>query len=106
MRGRTFVGTVVDARMQQTATVTWESIKYHQKYERYSKEISSVKVHNPENINAKPGDIVRIRECRPLSKTKHFVIVEKIGSEHLFAETESKKLEAKKPLKKKVEVKE
>ncbi|TAL57864.1 MAG: 30S ribosomal protein S17, partial [Nanoarchaeota archaeon] len=32
--------------------------------------------------SAKEGDKVRVTECRPLSKTKNFVIVEKLGGEN------------------------
>jgi small subunit ribosomal protein S17 len=35
-----------------------------------------VKAHNPESIDAKEGDTVRIAETRPLSKTKNFVVIE------------------------------
>lgn len=83
-RGRTFIGTVVDAKMQKTATVEWERRAYVQKYERYEKRRTRVKAHNPENIDAKKGDIVKIMECRPLSKTKKFTIIEKVGHERLF----------------------
>ena len=40
------------------------------------KKRSKLHAHNPPCIDAKPGDIVTIAECRPISKTKSFVIVE------------------------------
>jgi len=40
------------------------------------KKRSRVAAHNPVCINAKIGDKVRIAECRPISKTKAFVIIE------------------------------
>lgn len=83
-RGRTFTGIVLDAKMQNTATVEWERRMYVQKYERYEKRRTRVKAHNPENIDAKQGDIVKIMECRPISKTKNFIIIEKMGREKLF----------------------
>ena len=83
-RGRTFTGVVVDAKMQSTATVEWPRRKYVSKYERYMTSRTRVKAHNPQNIDAKKGDIVKLIECRPISKTKHFVIVEKVGREKLF----------------------
>ncbi len=85
-RGRTFVATVLSARAQNTAIVEWERSYYVPKYERYERRRTKINVHNPECINAKPGDIVRISECRPISKTKHFVITEKLGAERLFEE--------------------
>jgi len=86
LRGRSFVGTVISARMQKTVTVEWGRRHLIKKYERYEKRRSRVKVHNPENINAKEGDVVRIMECRPISKTKNFVIVEVLGKEKGFRE--------------------
>ena len=77
-RGRTFTGVVLKARMQSTATVEWARRKYSTKYERYERGRTRVKAHNPPEINAQEGDIVKIVECRPISKTKHFVVVEKL----------------------------
>ena len=71
-RGRTFVGTVVSAKMNKTATVSWEWKKEIPKYERLEKSKTKVAAHN--EINAKKGDIVEIQECRPLSKSKKFII--------------------------------
>ena len=101
LRGRTFVGTVISARMQKTVTVGWERKHFLKKYERYEKRKSKVKAHNPESVNAKDGDVVKIMECRPISKTKNFIVVEILGKERGFkermdAEEESK---ARKPVK-------
>ncbi|MBW2973262.1 30S ribosomal protein S17 [Candidatus Woesearchaeota archaeon] len=102
LRGRTFKGVVIADGMQKTVTVEWERRKNVRKYERYEKKRARVKAHNPENVNAKKGDIVEIKECRPLSKTKHFVVAKKIGEERLFAERE-KSLEESKVKQKKAE---
>lgn len=83
-RGRAFTGVVVDAKMQSTATVEWPRRKYVRKYERYLTSRTRVKAHNPAEIDAKKGDIVKLVECRPISKTKHFIIIEKVGREKLF----------------------
>jgi len=82
--GRLFVGRVIEAKAQRTATIEWERRKYVQKYERYEKRRTQVKAHNPPCIDAKKGERVRILECRPLSKTKHFVIMEKLGTDIAF----------------------
>ena len=102
LRGRTFRGVVINDIMQKTVTVEWERRKRNKKYERYEKKRTRVKAHNPENINAKKGDLVEIQECRPLSKTKSFVVVKKLGEERLFAERE-KSLEESKVKQKKAE---
>ena len=75
-RGRIFVGTVTGTKMHKTATVEWARRNYLQKYERYEKRITRLKVHNPPCINAKVDDHVKIMESRPISKTKNFVIIE------------------------------
>ena len=81
-RGRTFTGIVVEAKMQNTAIVEWPRRKYVTKFERYEKLRTRIKAHNA--IDAKKGDLVKVCECRPISKTKHFTITEKIGHEKLF----------------------
>lgn len=84
VRGRQFNGTVVSTKMRKTAVVEFERLHFLKKYERYEKRRTRLKAHNPECISAKDGDIVRITECRPLSKTKNFVIVQKAGTEKGF----------------------
>jgi small subunit ribosomal protein S17 len=79
LRGRTHVGTVRSSKAHRTATVEWPGIRFIQKYERYQKRRTKIKVHNPDCIGAEKGDFVKIAECRPLSKTKNFIIIEKFG---------------------------
>ena len=76
-RGRTFTGIVVSAKTHKTVTVEWERRRPIPKYEKYEKRKTKVKAHNPENISAEEGDLVVIKECRPISKTKSFIIIEK-----------------------------
>lgn len=83
-RGRTFTGVVVETKMQLTATIEWPRRRYVTKFERYATAKTRIKAHNPTTINAKAGDVVKIMECRPISKTKHFIIIEKVGRERLF----------------------
>ena len=79
VRGRTFTGLVVSDKMTRTVIVAWTRRLHVPKYERYEKKRSKLSAHNPECINAKKGDVVGIAETRPLSKTKHFVVVEVLG---------------------------
>ena len=81
VHGRILTGIVTSDKMSKTVIVAWARRVYVPKYERYEKRRSSVKVHNPSCINAKKGDLVRIFESRPLSKTKHFVVVEILGTQ-------------------------
>jgi small subunit ribosomal protein S17 len=93
--GRAFTATVQSSKAPRTAIVEWERRYHLPKYERYERRRTKINVHNPECINAKSGDIVRIIECRPISKTKHFVITQKLGAERLFAEKAALMEEAK-----------
>ena len=86
VRGRQFTATVISTKMRKTSVVEFDRLNFLPKYERYEKRRTRLKVHNPECINAKDGDIVNIVECRPLSKTKNFVVVENYGREKGFAE--------------------
>ena len=78
VHGRMFTGNVVSDKMSKSVSVVWGSTIYVPKYERYEKKRSKVKAHNPECLNVKSGDKVRIMQCRPISKTKHFVVIEKV----------------------------
>ncbi|MBI2654674.1 30S ribosomal protein S17 [Candidatus Woesearchaeota archaeon] len=86
VRGRQFIGTVVSTKMRKTAVVEFERLYFLKKYGRYEKRRTKLKVHNPECIDAKDGDIVNVVECRPLSKTKNFVAVQNLGAEKGFKE--------------------
>lgn len=71
---KTLRGTVVSDKMQDTAVVAVNRYVKHPKYKKYMKITKKYHAHNPEN-RAKEGEVVTIRSCRPLSKTKHFEIV-------------------------------
>ena len=92
---RTFVGTVISDAMQKTVTVQWDRKKFLKKYQRYEKRRSKVKAHNPPEVHAQKGDIVKIMETRPLSKTKNFVVIEVMGQEKGFASRMEAEEEAK-----------
>ena len=79
VRGNEFVGKVVSAKAPKTVTVMREIVVYNSKFERYKKVRSKVHAHNPEWINAKENDIVKIGETRKISKTKAFIVTEIVG---------------------------
>lgn len=77
VRGQIIEGEVVSDRAPKTVVVLRSYLKKIAKYERYEKRRSKIHAHNPPCINAKVGDVVKVAECRPLSKTKSFVVIEK-----------------------------
>ena len=77
VRGRVFEGVVVSRKMADTVVVRKEYLYYVKKYMRYERRGKHLHAHNPPCISASEGDKVRIAECRPLSKTVSFVVVEK-----------------------------
>ena len=81
VHGKVFVGTVIKAKFPRSPLVEWVARRYIPKYERYEKTRTRVHVHNPACINAAVGNKVKIAECRPLSKTKNFVVVELVGED-------------------------
>lgn len=102
LRGRDFTGIVIAVDVHRTATVEWTRIVKITKYERYAKKRTKVRVHNPPCIDAKEGDKVRVMECKPLSKTKKFVIIENLGKQFGFEQIEEAR-EASKTYSKKAE---
>lgn len=76
-RGRKIevVGEVVSDKMDKTISVLIYRTIRHAKYGKYLKRSSVFKAHD-EKGEAKTGDIVRIRETSPISKTKRWMLVE------------------------------
>ncbi len=69
------VGKVINATNDKTINVLVETYKIHPKYHKRVKSSKKYCVHDEKNI-AKVGDVVRIVETRPMSKTKHFYLKE------------------------------
>ena len=72
---RELVGKVVSAANDKTITVLVETYKKHPKYGKRVKSSKKYCAHDETN-KAKVGDIVRIVETRPISKTKRFYLAE------------------------------
>ena len=81
VRGTTIVGRVVSTKMQNTAVVEKVHSRLVPKYQRYEKRTSRYPADGPSNIDLKVGDEVLIAECRPISKTVKFVVVENRSEE-------------------------
>jgi len=68
--------------MTDTVVIERETTRYMQKFERYEKRTRRYSAHLPSCIGElSSGDNVRIMECRPLSKTVKFCVIEKEASE-------------------------
>jgi small subunit ribosomal protein S17 len=76
-RGKIIEGKVVSNKAKATVVVERSYLHYVKKYMRYEKRRSRIMAHNPPCINAKEGDVVKIVECRPISKNVSFVVIEK-----------------------------
>jgi small subunit ribosomal protein S17 len=72
---KTRVGTVVSDKMDKTVVVAVESHYKHPLYKKILKKTKKFKVHDPEG-NSKLGDVVKVSETRPISKTKRWRLVE------------------------------
>jgi small subunit ribosomal protein S17 len=72
---KTRTGVVVSDGMDKTVVVQVESRKPHRLYEKMVRRTSKLHAHDEAN-EAKVGDVVRLMETRPLSKTKRWRIVE------------------------------
>lgn len=71
----TLQGVVVSDKMDKTIVIEVLMRKLHPLYKKYVNKTKRVKAHDEKN-EAKVGDTVRIAECRPLSREKHFRLVE------------------------------
>lgn len=78
-RGRIFEG-IVTKKFPRRVVVEFERMVYVRKYERYAKTKTKIHARLQEFIEKEinVGDLIRVRECRPLSKIIHFVVIEKI----------------------------
>ena len=75
VRGRVLKGTVTKLSAPKTIKITFQRLHHLPKYERYEKRRTKLLVHLPPCIKVNLGDQVRVRECRPISKTKNFVVI-------------------------------
>jgi len=78
-RGKIFEGRVV-SKFHKRIAIEFERMIYVKKYERYAKSRTKIHARLPTCIENEinVGDLIRIRECRPLSKIIHFVVIGKV----------------------------
>lgn len=79
LRGKIFEGKVIK-KFHKRIAIEFERTTYVRKYERFSKSKTKIHARLPicmeKEINL--GDLIRIHECRPLSKIIHFVVIKKV----------------------------
>lgn len=76
------IGQVVSNKMDKTVVVAVESVKSHPRYGKTIRRQIKLRAHDENNI-CQVGDVVRIGETRPLSKTKRWRVVEIMSSEEV-----------------------
>src|SRR3989344_4764892 len=78
-RGRTFEG-YVTKKFSDRIVLEFERTVFIKKYERFMKKKTRLHAKLPSEINVEVGDLVKVRECRPLSKIIHFIVINKVRS--------------------------
>ena len=81
VRGRMFVGTIAGHVIHKTAKIQLDRQHYLPKYERFEKRRTRLRVHVTPCIDVGNGDMVKVMECRPIAKSKSFVVVEVMKNE-------------------------
>ena len=78
LRGHSLEGIVVSAKMEKTIIVRRDYLNYVPKFKRYERRRNNLAAHSPPCLEIKAGDKVKLAECRPISKTVAFVVIEKL----------------------------
>ena len=82
VRGRSFKGSVISKHPRRIC-IGFERTIYVKKYERYTKKKTKIHARLPDCMKDKIniGDYIEVKECRPLSKIIHFIVIKKIRGE-------------------------
>lgn len=75
---RTVTGKVISNKMDKSATVMIERKVKHPVYGKYIRRSTKLHIHDAENA-CQEGDVVVIEQCRPISRTKSWRLVEIVG---------------------------
>ncbi len=76
VRGRILQGEVVSTGMTKTIVIRRNYNFYIKKYQRYERRNTKQAAHVPDCMEVEIGDLVKIMECRSLSKTVAFVLIQ------------------------------
>ncbi|GBE20458.1 MAG TPA: 30S ribosomal protein S17 [Candidatus Pacearchaeota archaeon] len=82
VRGRVFEGKVIK-KFHKRIVIEFERMVYVRKYERYSKSRTKIHARLPDCMEDQVniGDLIKVQECRPLSKIIHFIVIGKVNKE-------------------------
>jgi len=82
VRGRSFKGKVI-RKFPKRVCIEFERTIYIKKYERYAKRKTKLHARLPDCMakDVNIGDYIEIKECRPISKIIHFIVINKISGE-------------------------
>ncbi|NWK06231.1 30S ribosomal protein S17 [Marine Group I thaumarchaeote] len=76
IRGKIFEGIVINAKAKGTVVIERESLIDFTKFKRFGRSKNKIHAHVPSNLDIQEGDYVVAAECRPISKSVSFVVVE------------------------------
>ena len=79
MPRRVLIGTVVSNKMEKSVTVQVDRRVKHPLYKKFMTQSKKIAAHVDTN-SLEIGEQVRIRECRPISKSKRFEVIEKVDA--------------------------
>ena len=82
IRGKITQGVVVSKKSRNTVIIRRDYVQFVKKYQRYERRNSRLSCHLPECLRSEIeiGDLVRVGESRKISKTKAFIVLDKIVS--------------------------
>ena len=73
---QTIIGKVTSIKMNQTAVVQVDRHMAHPKYRKRMRRSTKYHAHMPDPVQV--GDVVKITQVKPVSKTKHWLVMEKV----------------------------
>jgi small subunit ribosomal protein S17 len=82
VRGKVTQGTVVSKKSKNTVIIRRDYVQFVKKYQRYERRNTRLACHLPECLSHEVdiGDLIRVGESRKISKTKAFIVLDKISS--------------------------
>ncbi|MDX2476876.1 MAG: 30S ribosomal protein S17 [Gammaproteobacteria bacterium] len=78
---RSTSGIVISNKMDKTVTVLVERLEKHPLYKKYVRKSTKLHAHDEAN-ECNEGDTVQIEECRPMSKSKSWRVIEVVSRAH------------------------